>query len=148
MNNNIKLKNCFVMLKPGIIKRGKVGKVLSLLEDKNLVLDKIFSYKIQSNFIDEFYKVHINKHFFSDLKKYLLNEKVIIVFLRLKNTDVDFDLLEYLNKLKGDCYSPEVGTIRFMWSSNTMENVIHVSDSLESYKYELNIIVKYLETEK
>lgn len=139
MNNNF-----FIILKPDVIADGLVGKIISIIEEKNLVITDIYSYCVSSEFIKEFYKVHINKDFFKDLHDYLFDTKIIVVFLKFKNEDSNIDVLKFLNRLKGDCYFPEPGTIRFRFSKSIMKNVIHVSDKIENYSYELKIIQKYI----
>lgn len=138
-----KYNKIWIILKNDTLKNRNLGNILSILENKNCIIEEIFTLKVSKNFLCEFYSEHSNKFFFKEMLNVMLDKNILVVKF-LYNISTETDFLTYLNKLKGNTLKPKVGTIRFCFAKNSLENSIHVSDSWSNFNKETKILEKYL----
>jgi len=130
-----------IFLKPIAIRRRLVGEILSRFEKKGFKLKALKLIKMDREKTEKFYEIHRGKHFFEDLVSSIADKEIIAAVLEGRNA------VEVVRKMIGstDPIEAEPGTIRGDYGLDITENIIHASDSFESFKREVKILFPELE---
>ncbi len=132
-----------VFLKPVAIRRGLIGEIISRFEKKGLEIKALKMMTISRELAEEFYSVHRGKHFFDELVSSLENRKIVAMILYGRSA------VKVVRKLIGstDPVEAEPGTIRGDYGLDITENLVHASDSRESFEREVKILFPELDIE-
>ena len=65
------------IIKPDAVKRNLIGKIISLIEDNDFVINQIKSYHLSTVEAEMFYDVHKGKSFFKSLVDYMTSGQII-----------------------------------------------------------------------
>ena len=127
-----------IVIKPDGFKRNLTGKILSRLEDKGFKIKdlKLFNFTIQK--AEEFYSSHREKPFFNELVSFISSGPVVACILDGNNA------INTVRLLIGSTKSFEAtpGTIRGDFGLGVTDNIIHASDSSESFMKESRVIFR------
>ncbi len=125
-----------IVIKPDGVRRGLIGKILSRFERKGFKIVELKMFKMSREKAEEFYSVHKGKHFFNELIDFITSGPVVAAVLEGRNA------IEVVRLMIGSTDSSKAlpGTIRGDFGLEITENLIHASDSLESYKREYKVI--------
>ena len=123
------------MLKPSCVQRGLIGEVISRFEKKGFRIVQIKVEKMTREKAAELYKVHYGKPFYEDLINTISGKTVVLMVLEGRKA------ISVVRKLIGatDPAEAEAGTIRGDLAIELTDNLIHASDSQESYEREHKI---------
>ncbi len=133
-----KLERTFVMTKPDAFQRGLIGKVISKLEDLSLRLVAAKFKLLTKEEAKELYKVHEGKEFYNRLIDFVTSSPVMLMVWEGPHA------IEMVRKAIG-ATSPDkslMGTIRGDHSVFVTYNIVHASDSPESFEREHRIFFK------
>ena len=122
------------IIKPDAVEKNVIGKILTRFEDRGL---KIVAAKMVTLSIDrasEFYKIHKDRPFFSDLVQFMSSGPVMIQVL--EGVDAIFQNREIMGATNPK--EAEAGTIRADFAESIDANAVHGSDSIENAKIEIN----------
>ena len=122
------------IIKPDAVEKNVIGKILTRFEDRGL---KIVAAKMVTLSIDrasEFYKIHKDKPFFSDLVQFMSSGPVMIQVL--EGVDAIIKNREIMGATNPK--EAEAGTIRADFAESIDANAVHGSDSIENAKIEIN----------
>jgi nucleoside-diphosphate kinase len=127
-----------VLVKPDGVKRRLVGEVLRRFEAKGLKLVGLKMLSLSKEEAEKHYSVHKERPFFRDLVNYITSSPIIAMILEGNNA---------LSVVRNICGSTDgskaaPGTIRGDFSISIEKNIIHASDSQESYNHEFPIFFK------
>ncbi len=130
------MERTFIFIKPGAVKRGLVGEIISRIERKNLKITALKMVKLTKREAEELYSVHMEKPFFNELVKCVTSGPIVAAIVEGRN------VVEVIRKLIGstDPVKAEPGTIRGDLGLDLTDNVIHASDSEKSFRRESKII--------
>jgi nucleoside-diphosphate kinase len=125
-----------VVVKPDGVRRRLVGEVISRFEKKGFVIIALQMLKFDSSLAKNFYSPHIGKPFFPELEKFITSGPVVAVVLE------GYNAVDVVRNMIGVTKSFEAasGTIRGDFGLGYTENVIHASDSSESFARESKIL--------
>jgi nucleoside-diphosphate kinase len=125
-----------VIIKPDAVKRKIVGKIISRFEQKGFMIESLQSYLFTRDKAEEFYSAHSSKPFFSDLVSFITSGPTVAFILDGRNA------ISTVRIMIGSTRSYEAapGTIRGDLALNITDNVIHASDSYESFIKESRVI--------
>lgn len=125
-----------VFLKPSAIRRGLVGSILSRFERKGLEVVSIKTIYMTREMAEEFYSIHKGKHFFEDLINTVGDRKIVAFILKGRSA------ISVVRALVGatDPVRAAPGTIRGDFGLDITDNLIHASDSRESFIREVRIL--------
>jgi nucleoside-diphosphate kinase len=127
-----------IVIKPDGFKRNLTGKILSRLEDKGFKIKdlKLFNFTIEK--AEEFYSSHKEKPFFNELVSFISSGPVVACILNGNNA------INTVRLLIGSTKSFEAapGTIRGDFGLGITDNIIHASDSSESFIKESRVIFR------
>ena len=125
-----------IFLKPSALERGIVGEVLSRFERKGLKFKALKLIKMNRELAEEFYSIHKGKHFFQELIDTISDKYIIAAILSGR------EAIKVVRSLIGatDPVKASPGTIRGDYGLDITDNIIHASDSKESFEREVKII--------
>ncbi|MEN3047206.1 MAG: nucleoside-diphosphate kinase [Candidatus Caldarchaeales archaeon] len=125
----------FVMLKPSAVERGLIGEIISRFERKGLRLVAMKALTLSRAQAEELYSVHRGKHFYEELVNRMSGRRVVVMVLEGRSA------VSVVRKLTGatDPVNAEPGTIRGDLGLDLTDNLVHASDSAESFSRECSI---------
>ncbi|MBW9220707.1 nucleoside-diphosphate kinase [Methanothermococcus sp. SCGC AD-155-M21] len=125
----------FIMLKPDVVKRKLIGRIIQRFEDKGLEILEIKMLKIPKELAEKLYEEHRNRDFFEKLINFITSGKVVVMVIEGERA------ISVVRKMMGktDPLEAEVGTIRGDFGYSTPDNLLHASDSEDSAKREINL---------
>jgi nucleoside-diphosphate kinase len=125
-----------IVVKPDGIRRKLLGKIISRFEDKGFSITDLRLFVFSPEEADEFYSVHKGKPFFEDLVSFISSGPAVACVLEGEHA------VDTVRLMTGATKSSEAaaGTIRGDYGLGLTENVIHASDSPESFIKESRVI--------
>jgi len=134
------MEKTLLIIKPDITKKKLIGKIISILEENNLLIENIFTLKFKKDDAEIFYKDHIEKAFFNELIEFITSDKIVAIILCGKN------IINNVRTLIGNTNfkHAEKNTIRANFATNLTENAVHASDSKDSANKEIKIILNLI----
>jgi nucleoside-diphosphate kinase len=125
-----------VVIKPDAVKRKLAGKIISRFEEKGFTIENLKSYSFSKAKAEEFYSAHSNKPFFNELVSFITSGPTMALILHGNNA------IDTVRIMIGSTKSYEAvpGTIRGDLALNITDNVVHASDSYESFIKEAAVI--------
>jgi nucleoside-diphosphate kinase len=130
------IQKTLVVIKPDAIRRHLVGKIVTRFEEKGFELLELRLQLFSEEKAKEFYDVHREKTFFHELVSFISSDKTVACILEGN------DAINVVRKMIGQTKSFEAspGTIRGDYGLGVTDNIIHASDSHESFLKESKII--------
>ena len=121
MKNN----KTFTMIKPDAVKNGNTGSILAHIEKAGFKITAMKLTHLTKESAEDFYKIHSERPFFTDLINYITSGPIIAAILEKDNAVEDF------RKIIGntDPQKADEGTIRKIYAKSIDSNAIHGSDS-------------------
>jgi nucleoside-diphosphate kinase len=131
----------FTMIKPDAFSKGHSGAILDHIIRGGFRLVAMKMTKLSPEKAAEFYAVHRERSFYSELVEFMSSGPVIAVLLEKENA------VDHFRRLIGatDPSNAEEGTIRKLYAASVGENAIHGSDSDENAKIESDFFFSGLE---
>ena len=128
-------RTCVIIKPDGVCKR-LVGKVIDRLETNNLKISAMKMLKFDRVLGEKFYAQHKGKPFFEPFMQFLTSAPVIVMVVEGENA------IAQVRTLAGDTDSRTAapGTLRRTYGTDNRRNLIHSSDSTESFIKESQII--------
>ena len=125
-----------ILIKPDGVKKRHIGDIINRFEERGFNILNIRMLTLNSDQASDFYSIHKEKGFFPELIDYITSGPIVQVVLEGNSAiEVVRHMVGATNSLKADS-----GTIRGDFGLSHTENVIHASDSVDSFNRELNIL--------
>ena len=130
------LEQTLIVVKPDGFKKGLVGKIISRFEQKGFEIVNLKLFQFDVDTARRFYESHKDKHFFDELVSFICSGKTVGCILEGTNA------VSTVRLMVGNTKSSEAlpGTIRGDFGIGFTDNIIHASDSAESFIKESKII--------
>jgi nucleoside-diphosphate kinase len=127
-----KTEDTLIVVKPDGVKRGLVGEILGRFESKGFAVKRLQMITMSKTQAEEFYNVHKGKPFFGELVAFITSGPVVGAVLSGR------DAVATVRRMVGATKSWEAaaGTIRGDFGLGYTDNIIHASDSGESFRHE------------
>lgn len=127
-----------IVIKPDAFERQLTGTILSRFEKKGLLIKELKSFNFTKEKAEEFYSAHQNKPFFHELVSFISSSTVVGCILEGEKA------INVVRQMIGSTRSFEAqpGTIRGDYGLGITNNIIHASDSYESFIKESQVIFK------
>jgi nucleoside-diphosphate kinase len=130
------IEKTLILVKPDAFKRKLVGKILQRFEEKVFAIKQLKTYNFEIDKAQEFYSVHKNKPFFNELVSFICSGTVVACILEGNNAISTVRIMTGLTK----SFDASPGTIRGDYGLGITDNIIHASDSHESFIKESSVI--------
>lgn len=126
------------IVKPDGVERKLIGDIISRFEHKGFNIVKLKMFNFTKQMAEEFYSVHNTKPFFGELVSFITSGKVVVVVIEGNNAIATTRLMIGATK----SYDASPGTIRGDYGLGISDNIIHASDSKESFEKEVAVVFK------
>ena len=123
------------IIKPDAVRRKLVGEIISRFERKGFVLVKMKLMKFTRPQAEAFYSVHKDKPFFGELVDFVTSGSVVSVVIEGRNAIATVRIMVGSTK----SFEAAPGSIRGDYGLGFTDNIIHASDSPESFEHEQNV---------
>ena len=124
----------FTMIKPEAVEAGNTGAILNKIESSGFRIVAMKKVALSKERAGEFYEVHKERPFYSELVNYMSSGPIIAAILEKDNAVADF------RELIGatDPSEAKPGTIRHEYAESKGKNAVHGSDSDDNAQIEAN----------
>jgi nucleoside-diphosphate kinase len=128
-------EDTLIVIKPDGVKKGLVGEIIRRFEAKGFVVKRLQMQTMSKALAEEFYSVHKGKPFFGELVAFITSGPVVGAVLSGR------DAVATVRRMVGVTKSWEAapGTIRGDFGLGYTDNIIHASDSAESFTKESGV---------
>ncbi|HYL66992.1 MAG TPA: nucleoside-diphosphate kinase [Nitrosopumilaceae archaeon] len=126
------------IVKPDGVERKLVGQILSRFENKGFKIVKLRMFTFTKEMAQEFYSDHKSKPFFGELVSFITSGRVVAAVIEGNNAIATTRLM--IGSTKSFEASP--GSIRGDFGLGFTDNIIHASDSKESFEKEVSVVFK------
>ncbi len=122
-----------LLIKPDVVKSRRIGAVISVLEDRGLLIREMRMETLTRARAERFYSVHRGKPFFEDLVEFMTSGPMVALILEHENA------VAYVREVIGstDPSKAAEGTIRRLYGESLSRNAVHASDSPENAELEI-----------
>jgi nucleoside-diphosphate kinase len=129
------VEETLVVIKPDGVKKGLVGEIIRRFEAKGFMVKRLEMQTMSKSLAEEFYSVHKGKPFFGELVAFITSGPVVGAVLSGR------DAVATVRRMVGVTKSWEAapGTIRGDFGLGYTDNIIHASDSAESFTREIGV---------
>jgi nucleoside-diphosphate kinase len=126
------------IVKPDGIQRKLMGEIISRFEKKGFNVVKLKMFTFTQSMAEEFYSVHKSKPFFEELVSFITSDRVVAAVIEGNNAIATTRLMIGSTK----SFEAVPGTIRGDFGLGISDNIIHASDSKESFDKEVAVVFK------
>ena len=125
-----------IVVKPDGVSRFLVGEILSRFERKGFKITALRMVRFDRSLAQDFYSPHVGKPFYPELENFITSGSAVAAILEGN------DAVDVVRRMIGVTKSTEAaaGTIRGDYGLGYTDNVIHASDSKESFERESHIV--------
>ena len=123
------VEETLILIKPDAFKRNLTGAILQRFEEKGFDIKQLKTFNFDIYKAREFYSVHKNKPFFDELVSFICSGTVVACILKGNNAISTVRIMIGLTK----SFDAAPGTIRGDYGLGITDNIIHASDSHESF---------------
>ena len=123
------------IVKPDAVARNLVGEVISRFEKKGFKILKLRMFVFTQEQAEKFYDVHKDKPFFGELTSFITSGPVVAVVIEGNNAIAATRIMIGATK----SFEAAPGSIRGDFGLGFSENIIHASDSQESFDHESRV---------
>ncbi len=128
-------KSLFI-LKPDAVARNLTGKIIARFERKGFILVKLKMFQFSKQQAADFYCVHKDKPFFGDLVSFITSGRVVAAVIEGNNAVATTRMMIGATK----SFEAAPGSIRGDFGLGFTDNIIHASDSEESFLHEEGVV--------
>ena len=121
------------IIKPDAVKNNFTGKIYNHILESGFKVLCAKLFKMSKNQAEDFYSIHKEKPFYSDLVDFMSSGRCMV--LALEKDNAVFEWRQTIGATNPD--EADKGTIRKLYASSLGENAVHGSDSDENAKKEI-----------
>jgi nucleoside-diphosphate kinase len=126
------------IVKPDGVERKLIGQILSRFENKEFKIVKLKMFTFTKELAEEFYSAHKSKPFFGELVSFITSGRVVAAVIEGNNAIATTRLMVGSTK----SFEASPGSIRGDFALGLTDNIIHASDSKESFEKEVALVFK------
>jgi len=124
------------IIKPDAVSRGLIGEVVSRFEKKGFKILKLKMYTFTKEKAEKFYYDHSSKPFFNELVSFITSGRVVVAVIEGNNAIATTRIMIGSTK----SFEAEPGSIRGDFGLGLTDNIVHASDSAESFEKEVKVV--------
>jgi nucleoside-diphosphate kinase len=136
VSEGVAMEETLLLIKPNVVEDHNIGKVISLIEEKGLLIKDIKMETLTMERAEGFYDIHKGRPFFHPLVEFMTSGPIVELILEHE------DCVQYVRSVIGDTDPNKAaeGTIRKLYGRSITENAVHASDSIENALKEIQYI--------
>ena len=124
------------IIKPDAVSRGLIGEVVSRFEKKGFKIIKLKMYTFTKEKAEKFYSDHSLKPFFNELVSFITSGRVVVAVIEGNNAIATARIMIGSTK----SFEAAPGSIRGDFGLGLTDNIVHASDSTESFEKEVKVV--------
>ena len=124
------------IIKPDAVSRGLIGEVVSRFEKKGFKILKLKMYTFTKEKAEEFYSDHKSKPFFNELVSFITSGRVVVAVIEGNNAIATTRIMIGSTK----SFEAAPGSIRGDFGLGLTDNIVHASDSAQSFEKEVKVV--------
>ena len=124
------------IVKPDAVARGLAGEIIRRFETKGFALRELRLFRFTKDQAEAFYAVHRDKPFFGELVSFITSGPAVACIIEGNNAIATTRIMVGATK----SYEAAPGSIRGDMGLGISENIIHASDSAESFRHESGVV--------
>ena len=124
------------IIKPDAVSRGLIGEIVSRFEKKGFKIIKLKMYTFTKEKAEIFYSDHQSKPFFNELVSFITSERVVVAVIEGNNAVATSRIMIGSTK----SFEAAPGSIRGDFGLGLTDNIVHASDSIESFEKEVKVV--------
>ena len=126
------------IVKPDGVEKKIIGQILTRFENKGFKIVKMKMFTFTKEMAEEFYSAHKSKPFFGELVSFITSGIVVAAIIEGDNVIATTRLMVGSTK----SFEAPPGSIRGDFGLGLTDNIIHASDSKESFEKEVAVVFK------
>ncbi|KAG2473049.1 MAG: Nucleoside diphosphate kinase [Nitrosopumilales archaeon] len=130
------VEQTLIIVKPDAVKRNLTGKILTRFERKGFQIVKLKMLNFTKDIAEVFYSDHKSKPFFGELVSFITSGRVVAAVIEANNAISITRLMIGATK----SFEAAPGSIRGDFGLGITDNIIHASDSKESFEKEVKVV--------
>jgi len=123
------------IVKPDAVRRRLVGEIIARFERKGFAVLKLRMFRFTQEQAERFYGVHRDKPFFGELTSFIASGPVVAAVIEGNNAIAATRIMIGATK----SFEAAPGSVRGDYGLGFSENIIHASDSQESFEHESRV---------
>ena len=127
-----------IIVKPDGVERKIIGQILTRFENKGFKIVKMKMFTFTKEMAEEFYSAHKSKPFFGELVSFITSDRMVAAVIEGNNAIAITRLMVGSTK----SFEAPPGSIRGDFGLGLTDNIIHASDSKESFEKEVAVVFK------
>ncbi len=125
-----------IIIKPDAVERNLIGEIISRFENKGFKFVKLQMLSLTKEIAEKFYSEHKDKRFFTELVSFITSKNVVVAVIEGENVITTTRLMVGATK----SFEAAPGSIRGDLGLGITNNIIHASDSPQSFEKEVNVV--------
>ncbi|MCH7968251.1 MAG: nucleoside-diphosphate kinase [Thaumarchaeota archaeon] len=125
-----------IIIKPDAVERNLIGEIISRFENKGFKFVKLQMLSLTKEMAEKFYSEHKDKRFFTELVSFITSRNVVVAVIEGENVITITRLMVGATK----SFEAAPGSIRGDLGLGITNNIIHASDSPQSFEKEVNVV--------
>ena len=125
-----------IIIKPDAVERNLIGEIISRFENKGFKFVKLQMLSFTKAMAEKFYSEHKDKRFFTELVSFITSGNVVVAVIEGENVITTTRLMVGATK----SFEASPGSIRGDLGLGITNNIIHASDSPQSFEKEVNVV--------
>ncbi len=125
-----------IIIKPDAVERNLIGEIISRFENKGFKFVKLQMLSFTKAMAEKFYSAHKDKPFFAELVSFITSENAVAAVIEGENVITTTRLMVGAT----NSFEAAPGSIRGDLGLGITNNIIHASDSPQSFEKEVNVV--------
>ena len=135
------MERTLLIIKPDAVERKLIGEIIQRIERKGLEIKALKMENITLEKAEKHYEVHKGKDFYNDLIEFITSGPVVLMVVE------GINCIQIVRHMAGSTSPLDAipGTIRGDYSMDTLRNIVHTSDSVETSSKEIKNFFKNID---
>lgn len=135
------MERTLLIMKPDAVERKLIGEIIQRIERKGLEIKALKMENITLEKAEKHYEIHKGKEFYNDLIEFITSGPVVLMVVE------GINCIQIVRHMAGSTSPLEAipGTIRGDYSMDTLRNIVHTSDSVETSSREIENFFKNID---
>ena len=135
------MERTLLIIKPDAVERKLIGEIIQRIERKGLEIKALKMENITLEKAEKHYEIHKGKEFYNGLIEFITSGPVVLMVVE------GISCIQIVRHMAGSTSPIDAvpGTIRGDYSIDTLRNIVHTSDSVETSSREIKNFFKNID---
>ncbi|MBC2853633.1 nucleoside-diphosphate kinase [Cetobacterium sp. 2G large] len=135
------MERTLLIIKPDAVERKLIGEIIQRIERKGLEIKALKMENITVEKAEKHYEIHKGKEFYNGLIEFITSGPVVLMVVE------GINCIQIVRHMAGSTSPLDAipGTIRGDYSMDTLRNIVHTSDSVETSAKEIKNFFKNID---